>query len=337
MGLSSLVLRNRALVPITAAAYDLIDTNSPVLPTLKMGLLLALVPSIPALLIYHKKSLLDVPWLYKVAWVAAFVLNVIAVSYPGRFDSMRKWEGGIPWESYFEPSTWAFSIWGAIYCGELLATLYIAAVGEPMNSLKKVVPFWVAGNLFQALWCVAFRPDFEENLWLSTSLLTLATISFGLCHDELTASIRYLSSAFNSDSRRRLMLLRIPIALHLAWIAAASLVNGNLWLAVSRVTMDTQLVAGFLSAYGAASIGAVLAWRSRDPIIALTAAWALAALSDRTRQKSTAALVAEGSAMSSREKGFFGRAQGTLATTEKVLSYVLLVLGVGIAIPQDMF
>ena len=327
---------------VTRAAGPLITTaqtvqNTPIVPRVRVGLLLAIIPAVPALLLYYKKDLQSSSWTYRVMWVGVFLANMIASSIPGRFDSLQKWEGGIPWESSFEPATWAFSIWAIIYASELVSTLHVGLLGEPMNALRKAVPFWVAGNVFQSLWCTTFRSEFINVMWLPSALLTLACASFGLAHLELTSSIRYLSSAFNAEAQNHLFLVRFPLALHFAWLAAASLLNFNSWLAVSKASVDSQLSAAFLSAYGAATLGIVFALKTRDPFIAFTLAWALASLSDRTRQKSTAALVAEGSALNSGRKGLFGRAHGALATTEKVLSYVLLGLGAAVSVPKDMF
>lgn len=294
--------------------------------------MLALMPAIPALLIYSRKTMSNTPGLYRLLWVTAFLFNIAAVRIPGRFDSLQKWEGGITWESFFEPSTWAFSIWALIFSTEFVASVFVGFVGEPKNALVKATPFWVAGNLFQALWCAAFRPPFKEMLWLPASLLVLTTISLGLGHLELTTSIRYLSSAFNSDSQWKLLLLRIPLALHVGWVIAASMVNLNAWLAMSKASEDTLAVAAYLSACGGAIGGAALAWHTRDPVIAFTIAWALAALSDRTRQKSTL-IIARGAS----RNDFTGKFLGGLATTEKVLSYAMLALGPGIAVTRDIF
>lgn len=330
------VVASYVMSPSVVATSPLYEATT-IITKVKLGLLLISIPAIPALLLYFKNKITVSPWMYRALWVGAFLINMIAISFPGRFDSVQKWEGGIPWESSFEPSTWAFSIWAVIYASELVSTLHVGLLGEPMNALRKAAPFWIAGNLFQALWCISFRPDFMNMLWLPTALLVLAGASFACAHLELTSSIRYLSSAFNSQAQNHLFLVRFPLALHFTWLAAASLVNFNSWLAVSKMSLDSQLAAAFLSAYVSATVCAAIAWKTRDPFIAFTLAWALAALSDRTRQKSTAALVAEGSALDSGKRGLFGRAQGALATTEKVLSYVLLALGAGVSIPKEIF
>ena len=92
----------------------------------------------------------------------------------------------VVWKSAFAPSGWAFAIWGIIYLGELLTTLYIAFApsgwngdhtaitkvmkkpgaffgaylattevvdpGAPcgfLEGVKRASIFWAAGNLFQ--------------------------------------------------------------------------------------------------------------------------------------------------------------------------------------------
>eukprot|EP01032_Pedospumella_encystans_P023679 gene23679-26795_t len=332
MGRLGSAIVSKVGVPVASFVGALSETKMNVIPKVKLCFLLVLIPAIPALLLHYRKNIAQIPSLYRVLWVASFLINMLAGSVPGRLESLQ---GGVPWESFFQPSAWAFSLWGVIYASELISVLHVGLSGEPTNALRKAVPFWVAGNLFQALWCAAFRPAFINVLWLPTALLALAGSSFALAHLELTSSIRYLSSAFNAEAQRHLYLVRFPLALHSAWLAAATLLNFNSWLAVSKISTDSQLASSFLSAYGAATIGAVFTWKTRDPFIAFTIAWALAALSDRTREKSAVALVIEGKGLN--KKGLFGRAQGALATTEKILSFVMLAFGVGAAVPNDLF
>jgi len=81
-----------------------------------------------------------------------------------------------------------------------------------------------------------------------------------------------------------LLLVRWPISLHASWLTAASLLNLNAWAAVSNISMGDQVAIGFFSSYFATIAGSILSYKLGDPFIALTVAWALAALSAQTKK-----------------------------------------------------
>jgi len=258
-------------------------------------------------------------------FVVAFVLNLVTVSVPGRFDSMAvvdKKTGKVtayPWETLFAPAGWAFAIWGVIYLGEMLLTTYVAAVGKPVVALKKAATFWAAGNLFQSLWCGVFRPRFKDTLWLPALCLAAGSASLLGAHNEITKTIYPWSSVWE---KLGLILLRSPISLHATWLTAAALLNLNGWAAVSKTSVATQTAVAFFSAYLAAAAGTFFSVTRGDPLIAFTVAWALAALSTRTLQDGKARIKGG-------KKGAAPLAVvESLALTEKVLSRAMVVLGV---------
>mmetsp|Transcript_1117 Transcript_1117/g.1819 ORF Transcript_1117/g.1819 Transcript_1117/m.1819 type:complete len:328 (+) Transcript_1117:145-1128(+) len=327
MKFSAMTGAGAAASVITAAAATKGDIVP--VPQMKFALITLAIAVIPSLAIWLNKATRSNALLYRVAWVGAFIINLITVSIPGRFDGQTTSDNtraDIPWKSLFEPSGWAFAIWGVIYLSELLVTLYVGGIGEPVAALTKAVPYWLMGNLFQSAWCFAFCPEFRSVLWLPMILLALGSGSLALAHNELTFAINNLSDAFNAGSKIKLLLLRFPFALHTGWLAAASLLNLNAWISVSKYSMDQQITTAFLSAYLGAAVGAGLSIRSGDPLIALTVAWALAALSDRTAQK-----VAEQPAVISPDT------QKALSLTEKGLSYLLAAIGAGVAAPTNIF
>ena len=104
--------------------------------------------------------------------------------------------------------------------------IYIGAFGGPMSSIKKATPYWIAGNLFQSLWCFVFRPLFINSLWLPASQLLLGAVSFNFLHESLTNSIM---SEDNAKARIILYLIRFPMSLHGSWLCGATLLNLNSW------------------------------------------------------------------------------------------------------------
>ena len=136
--------------------------------------------------------------MYRILWVVAFGLNLYTVSLPGRFDSeaarsskTSSSSSAFPWQTVFAPAGWAFAIWGVIYLGEMLITLYVGLVGKPFDAIRKSSIYWGAGNLFQSIWCLAFRPKFKQSLWLPMSLLASGAVSLFFCHYELSKGTFY--------------------------------------------------------------------------------------------------------------------------------------------------
>ena len=200
---------------------------------------------------------------YRLVWGVALALNCIAVSVPGRFDAQMA-DGKISavWRSLFAPSGWAFSIWGLIYISELLSAAYVAYRGE--EGLRSATVLWLAGNLYQSLWCVVFRPAFKRALWLPALMLLGGALSLAAAHYQLTLAI---ASAPDSSSRTALYFLRFPLALHSAWLAAASLLNLNGWAAVSALGLHRQYAFAMASAYIAAAFGTAYTLVSGDGFV----------------------------------------------------------------------
>ncbi|KAJ1405669.1 hypothetical protein B484DRAFT_404387, partial [Ochromonadaceae sp. CCMP2298] len=99
------------------------------------------------------------PYLFRLLWLLAFAINMVTVSIPGRMDRIFHEGRHIKaWHTLFEAATWAFSLWSPIYALEAALTLYVVVYGIPPELFQKIVPFWLAGNWFQALWTFAFRP-----------------------------------------------------------------------------------------------------------------------------------------------------------------------------------
>ena len=182
-----------------------------------------------------------------------------------------------PWHTLFEPATWSFSIWALIYFSELALTVYVLVAGIPPDLFQMMVPYWLAGNWFQALWCFAFRPEFKHALWVPMGCLGLASVTFGIAHYKCTVYMQ----GMHLLAKCAMMLFRFPLALHTAWLACATLLTLNSWLSVSQAKRVVQIIAAFSSAFLAAFLGIASMYYTQDAIIGLTFAWALDGLACR--------------------------------------------------------
>jgi len=276
--------------------------------------------AMPILLKKFSESALHSGERYRLIWAAALALNCICVSIPGRFDGeMVDGKISVVWKSAFAPSGWVFAIWGIIYLAELLATSYVSLApsswtfgdtvtrelgvklksfwgGEQAIVANAVIPseniafalrgaslYWLAGNVYQSLWCFIFRRKFMSYLWLPAMLLAFGSISLFGAHAQISQAIDLSNSL---AARNLLRLLRFPISLHATWLTAASLLNLNGWVTVAQVAPEAQLSIATASAYAAGLFGSLYSLHTRDSFIGLTAAWALTALADKTARGS---------------------------------------------------
>lgn len=233
----------------------------------------------------------------KLTWFIAFAINLIAVSLPGRFDNSRAAdstsEGG-PWNSIFAPAGWAFAIWAVIYLSELFL---VAFASSPFNSnrrnaeiyslLAKAAPAWLAGNLFQSLWCVSFRSALRQVLWLPALCLAGAAFSMIHLHGTFSSQLQAIQMKGVSSLGQQVAvsLLRFPVALHAGWLAAATLLNINGWVAYRKASTHQQLALAFASVYGAGALALLVGIPRGDPFFIGTIAWAAAGLADKMRRQ----------------------------------------------------
>jgi hypothetical protein len=221
-----------------------------------------------------------------ISWIAAYIVNCVFVSLPGRFDNSQVTPEGGPWTSLFAPAPWAFAIWGAIYLSELILSVSIPFYPSSFKGvIRKASPWWVTANAFQCLWCLSFRPKFVKHLWFPTLLLGGGAVS-------LIGALRFLSDELITAMSGKvdiyrvlsLVLIRIPLSMHAGWLSAATLLNLNGWAAYSNLPMSSQVALVFGSVFTAFTAGVLISLRLKDPVYAFTIAWATLALMYQTKK-----------------------------------------------------
>jgi hypothetical protein len=119
-----------------------------------------------------------------------------------------------------------------------------------------------------------------------------------------------------------MMLFRVPIALHTSWLASATLLTLNSWLSVSNAKKVVQIIAAFLSAFAAATLGMVVMHYTQDAVVGLTFAWALDGLACRAHER---ALLPQGILASSEIYESLSITEAWLSNLLKLLSVCVLV------------
>lgn len=216
---------------------------------------------------------------------AAYTVNLVATSQPGRLDgeAMRdNADEGLP-SSKFVPSPWAFAIWGPIFLGELvycIASAVTSKNSKHASIIRDAAPGFIASQLFQALWAAAFRPKYYKSkswpAFVSASLLSGIAWSLSQSHSVIASSSLSGTSYF---------LYGLPLTLHFGWTTAASLVNLNGSIAATSSKGVVVAAAGYASPLVAASLGVYVTLQRKAPVFGSVIAWALTACATSGRQQ----------------------------------------------------
>lgn len=233
------------------------------------------------------------PWaVVRLATLASFGLNFIAVSRPGRLDGEAAAEDGKlsprNGRTLVAPAGWAFAIWGPIFLGEFIhvtAQLFVPETSAMVPLLKKMAGPFIGAQLFQTLWCAAFRPKYKGYLmYISSAFLGATAYSLSKAHTIFTKDFDGSYSAVTYGIHL------LPIALHFGWITAASLVNLNgAFAMMEKSTSKMIALIGHASIVGATALGTYMTLTKSAPVYGGVISWALLAVADSMKQRLEAA------------------------------------------------
>ena len=118
---------------------------------------------------------------------------------------------------YFVPAGYVFSIWGLIYLGLIIYTVYQALPAQKDNqALKRIAPAYWLGSLLNSIWI--FLWHFEVfPLTLIAMLGILASLLY-----------IYLQLKNSEDSQK--WLVKLPFSIYLGWITVATVANTSQFL-----------------------------------------------------------------------------------------------------------
>jgi hypothetical protein len=276
---------------MSLSSINLSTLNSPSLVT-AAGI--ALYGSAPLIQTFALEASLPV---LAVARALSYSINIASVSVPGRMDgdTSEMKEGSMSARkgtSLVTPSGWAFAIWGPIFLGELISVVAPffsfnsekTSNSEWMNMIRRTSGPFISAQLFQSLWCAAFRPKYTGyTRWISTGMLSMTALCLNEAHQTLTSSSASNKNMSVSDT----LIYSLPIALHFGWTTAASLVNlnGSASHFSKTLTQKTRNIIGHVSVGLATCVGLFITIQRRAPIYGGVIAWALSAVADSMNQR----------------------------------------------------
>ena len=196
-----------------------------------------------------------------VATVITITINGLANSLP--LNGLTTGEISDRFEIYFVPAGYVFSIWGLIYLGMIIYSIFQALPKQRGNAvLKSIAPYYWVSSLANSSWIFMWH---YERFLLTLPFMLVILIS-------LLAIYRILSSV---DGVQK-WLVKLPFSIYLGWITVATVANISQFLYFNN--WGAWGISGAIWAIimlGVASLlGLAMAWRESDSPYLLVLIWA---------------------------------------------------------------
>ncbi len=195
------------------------------------------------------------------ATIITITVNALANILP--LNGLNTGEISDRFEIFFVPAGYVFSIWGLIYLGLVVYTIYQFLPAQADNpTLKKIAPYYWLGSLANSIWIFLWHYEvFSITIFaMLTILVTLLLINRALAGTD--GLIKWL--------------VKLPFSIYLGWISVATIANvtqnlflyqWNGWGVASEVWAVIMLgIAGLL--------GILMAWRENDTPYVMVLIWA---------------------------------------------------------------
>jgi hypothetical protein len=189
------------------------------------------------------------------------VINGLANTLP--LNGLTTGEISDRFEIYFVPAGYVFSIWGLIYLGLIIFTIYQALPGQRDNEvLNKIAPAYWIGSLANSIWI--FLWHFEIF-----SLTLIAMLS-------ILASLLYIYLHIKNSEGFQKWLVKLPFSIYLGWITVATVANTSQFLfyfnwggwGITGAAWAAIMIAV------ASLLGLLMIWRENDTPYLLVLVWA---------------------------------------------------------------
>jgi hypothetical protein len=175
---------------------------------------------------------------------------------------------------YFVPEGYVFSIWGIIYLGLIIFTIYQALPAQKDNELlKKISPAYWIGSLANVAWILLWHYEF-----FPLTLVAMLTILVSLI-----IIYRQISELKPRLAGNQNWFIRLPFSIYLGWISVATIAN------VSQVLFNSGWDGWGISdpAWAvilvsiATILGMLMIWREGEIPYALVLVWAFIGIAQK--------------------------------------------------------
>jgi hypothetical protein len=203
--------------------------------------------------------------IYQIVTVLATMLTITVNGLANALPLNGQGTGEISnrFEIYFVPAGYVFSIWGLIYLGLILYTIYQALPSQKENTaLKAIAPYYWASSLANTAWIFLWHYE-VFSVTVPTMLVILAALV-----------VIYLKLKDSAGAQK--WLVRLPFSIYLGWISVATVANiSQLLFSLNWSGFGIPGEVWAVIMLGVASVlGLLVAWRENDPFYVLVLIWA---------------------------------------------------------------
>lgn len=218
------------------------------------------------------------PYLVIIATIGVIAMNALAAM--GYIGGVTPEVISNKYPTFVTPAGYAFSIWGWIYLGLIIFSVY-QALPSKFEKFAKMRTLYLISCLLNCLWLY-----FWHHEQITVSLFVILT---------LLASLAFINLTLERENN---LLARFVFGLYFGWVTVASIVNATIALLFNGFQASDQT--GILSAVGLIIVAAVIGvfLRHKLPNIAypIAIAWAVTAIAVKQSGK-TAIVVTAGIAV----------------------------------------
>lgn len=160
--------------------------------------------------------------------------------------------------TYVTPAGYAFSIWGLIYLGLILFTIYQAMPAQTEN-FAKVRGFYLLSCAANFVW-----------IWVWHNQMMVASVGAILV---LWASLAAINFSLPKESSA---IARVPFGIYFGWVTAASIVN--IVVCFASFGIETSITTACVLIAVAASLGVFFRLKLPNAAYGLAVTWAIVAI-----------------------------------------------------------
>ncbi len=190
------------------------------------------------------------------------VMNAVATALP--LSGLSVGQVSDKYTTLFAPIDFTFGIWGLIYLG--LTVYTFTQLFQDTETIQKITPWFIAANIFNGSWIIAWR---LEILWLSSLILIGLLLCLFMINQVTTKKRSTIEETIS---------VRLPFAIYFGWVTVATIANissffvqlgyqeGFLGLSAESWTVAILIVATL--------IGTATALLNSSPAYSLVLVWA---------------------------------------------------------------
>ena len=234
----------------------------------------------PILVIIATVGTIFVNWMAGIGYINGTSTGAISDKYP----------------TFVTPAGFAFAIWGLIYLGLIVFSIY-QALPSKIERFRPIRTIYILSCALNCAWIY---------FWHYELILICLAVIFALLGALFFINLKLR----NSDSKTETMLAQTPFALYFGWVTVAAILNFTIALVYLGANVSEQAATIFACILIAAAValGAIIRPVISNSLYPLAIAWALTAIA--VKQSGKTAIV-------------FFCAFGVIASLVSALSFVM--------------